>query len=88
MLEKLVKDSTGIFDDVLNERIRQVKKWGEQNHVPYKWLAITMEELGEISQAVLKDLPSNYREECVQLAAVVFAMIESFDRHEEDGGLY
>lgn len=66
--------------DALKERARQDQKWGEQNHHPYKWLAILGEEFGESSKAVLEDAPEEYREEMVQVAAVALAAIESFDR--------
>ncbi len=31
----------------------QFEKWGEQNHEPFVWLAIVLEEFGEASQAIL-----------------------------------
>lgn len=77
---------------VFSERRDQDKKWGEQNHAPQWWLAILMEEVGELAQAVLEThfdanpdgSPhggiKNIRKEAVQCAAVALAMIECIDR--------
>lgn len=73
------------LNDVLAERSRQDAKWGEQNHDPFVFLAVLMEEVGELSQAALKvrfggDTPSHMRGEAVQVAAVALAIIECLDR--------
>jgi NTP pyrophosphatase (non-canonical NTP hydrolase) len=76
---------------VLHERNRQDEKWGEQNHTPEWWLAILMEEVGELSQAVLETHFTNpdgsphgglksIRKETMQVCAVALAMLECFDR--------
>ncbi len=65
---------------VVDERHRQDAKWGEQNHHPYKWLAILHEETGEAAKAVLESALGEYRKELVQVAAVSLAAIESLDR--------
>jgi hypothetical protein len=41
------------FAALLQERLRQDAKWGEQNHDPITWLAILGEEVGEASQNAL-----------------------------------
>jgi NTP pyrophosphatase (non-canonical NTP hydrolase) len=75
------------------ERIEQNRKWGQQNHAPIEWCAILGEEVGEVQKATLEThfakqhgVPendyTNYRKELIQVAAVVFAMIESLDRNE------
>lgn len=75
------------------ERDRQDAKWGVQNHTPEWWLAILMEEVGELAQAILEthfdngtDLggTANIRKEAVQCAAVAMAMIECIDRTAND----
>ncbi len=74
---------------VLEERARQDLKWGQQSHSEEWWLAILMEEVGELSQAILEthfdngtDLGGfeNIRKEAVQVAAVAVAMLECIDR--------
>ena len=76
-----------IFQQIKDERIRQDKKWGEQNHHPIEWCAILGEEVGEVQKAALEthfkykgDNPENYREELIQVAAVAVAMVECYDR--------
>jgi NTP pyrophosphatase (non-canonical NTP hydrolase) len=54
---------------VLNERIKQDSKWGEQNHDMFTWMSILMEEVGELA-----------RTEAVQVAAVALAIVECIDR--------
>lgn len=83
--------------DVIKERVAQQKKWGEQNHDPFVWLAIAQEELGEASQEALKtrlesslvelaDHRQALRDEAVQLAAVALAFVESLDRAKWEWG--
>lgn len=72
------------------ERVRQNNKWGEQNHDPYRWLAILLEEIGETAKAILEDefssgvghTPDHIAVELIQSIAVAVAMLECFDRHE------
>lgn len=77
--------------DVLDERDRQDAKWGPQNHDPFAWLVILMEEVGEASKAALEARVQGdrnaeaydftaYRTEIVQTCAVALAMIEALDR--------
>ena len=43
-----------VYNDLVAlERLNQDKKWGEQNHNPSEWLAILVEEVGELSTAIL-----------------------------------
>ncbi len=43
----------GILKELLcAENARQLNKWGVQNHSLFEWLAYTMEELGELSEAI------------------------------------
>lgn len=72
------------FDTLVNEeRGRQESKWGEQNHSPYFWLVILMEEIGELSKAVLENdgqfrhPDRDIEKELIQSAAVLKAMHES-----------
>lgn len=71
--------------DVLAERVRQNKRWGEQNHDPFTYLAILVEEVGELAQAALHSrfggpAAAGLREEAVQVAAVALAIVECLDR--------
>ena len=74
------------FDQlVMNERLLQDKKWGEQNHKPDFWLVILIEEIGEMSKAILElpasDIESEMERELIQAAAVLKAMWESGKRN-------
>lgn len=86
----LTKDDIEI--DICRERERQNEKWGEQNHEPFKWLAILGEEVGEVNKACLETFDwkrgtfdgknlSEIRTELVQVAAVTKAFIECLDRN-------
>ena len=70
------------------ERNKQDHKWGEQNHSPAIWLAILMEEVGEVSGEVIAgewkpelQKRKNLGHEIVQVAAVCKAMYESLERN-------
>ena len=69
-----------VLREVVAERGRQDRRWGEQNHSPVRWLAVLAEEVGEVAEAVLGFDDRRYRAELVQAAAVCVAAIESLDR--------
>lgn len=48
-----IKAAERAIDAIIAERNRQEKKWGEQNHDPFTYLAILTEEVGEFSQQAL-----------------------------------
>lgn len=78
---------------VIQERMRQEAKWGEQDHSYPLYKVILGEELGEADRAYLEgtfyagDKESrdkhlaNLRVELVQVAAVALAMVECCDRN-------
>lgn len=79
---------TKALEDVIEERVLQDRKWGEQNHDIFLYLAILGEEYGETCQAALEARFSknrekaleHLREEAVQTAAVALAIVECLDR--------
>lgn len=85
-------DPSRSLSSILRERHRQDAKWGEQNHDPFGYLAILVEEVGEFSQAALHDRfhdprdgdttksREKLRDEAVQVAAVAMAIVECLDR--------
>jgi NTP pyrophosphatase (non-canonical NTP hydrolase) len=83
-----IQRQKNVGNEILAERRRQDKKWGEQNHRPEWWMQILMEEVGEAAQALLNAQfnPNGtyevYRKEMIQVAAVALAAIESFDRNK------
>ncbi len=75
-----------VLAEVAAERCRQDAKWGQQDHHPFVWLGIIMEEVGETARAANEahwngDDWTKYRQEAIQSAAVLVAMIESLDRN-------
>lgn len=75
--------------DVLLEREKQNEKWGEQNHNPYIYLAILVEEVGELAKAILHTQFggshagwASVRKEIVHSTAVGLAIIECLDRNK------
>lgn len=86
--------SDRIDRDIFDERIRQIEKFGPQNHEPFKWLAILGEEVGECNNAAIEAFDwkahkwgssrvngmQDLRTELVQVAAVAKAFIECIDR--------
>lgn len=75
-----------VYDEILQERIRQDEKWGEQNHKVEKWLSILGEEFGELCKATNDMLFDGHgydpiREEAIHVAAVATAIVECLDRY-------
>lgn len=74
---KITKEA---FNNLIQiEREAQDEKWGEQHHSDEKWLAIAVEEFGEIAEAVLEGNEEGLLEEIVQLAAVLQNWVTSRD---------
>ena len=72
------------------ERQRQDTKWGEQNHDPFTWHVILVEEIGEVANAIFEERFSlgnqhtteHIAVELIQSAAVIFAFLDSMHRQE------
>lgn len=69
--------------DVLTERVRQNRKWGMQRHNHGDWLKILIEEVGEVAQAMQKEMhwgkdsdADDLYKELTHVAAVASAMAE------------
>ena len=75
------------FDEIVElvrrERMRQDTKWGRNYHHPDTWIRIATEEMGEIASLIDDDYLNDVKDETeltaerVQLAAVIFAWLES-----------
>ena len=63
-----------ILRKIYEERVRQDLKWGIQHHSNAEWLAILVEEIGEVAKALLEN--SNIEEEIIQCMAVCVAWLE------------
>jgi hypothetical protein len=82
-----------IIQDVIEERIRQDAKWGEQNHFPQFWTGILGEEYGELCQAINETVfengsdkggYENMRREAVHVAAVAIGFLECLERNKDN----
>lgn len=69
------------------ERVRQLEKFGEQDHTPEMWMAILAEEVGEVAKEICNMYTSpcnlvhdNYEVELIQVAAVAMSMLENFQK--------
>lgn len=68
---------------IMHENLSQLEKWGVQEHHPFAWLAFTLEELGELSEAISEHL---YREglvedvvkEAIQAATLALKIAEMY----------
>lgn len=85
-------DITRIFSEIFDERQRQDKKFGPQDHKPMIWIPILVEEVGEVAKAALEthfqysgaDTDySRYRKELIQVAAVAVAMVQNIDAKQK-----
>lgn len=75
-----------IYEEIEQERLRQIKKWGTPKHSKELMLAILVEEVGEVAKAICEYYQSkdtnwlhNYREELIQSAAVCIQAIEQIN---------
>lgn len=67
---------------VLEERQRQDATWGAaaaRGYAPERWLAVLVEEVGEVAEAILERRPSDTVAELLQVAAVAIATIEAIE---------
>ena len=66
------------LQEIRAERARQDAKWGADRRLdPRTWLAVLVEEVGEVARADLEADYDNYVVELVQVAAVAVAAIQS-----------
>jgi hypothetical protein len=73
-----------VLADVKRQRIKQLAKWGTQDHDPKMWVAILGEEFGEVCKEVAETHVkpfdrAAYRKECLHTAAVALAMVQCMD---------
>jgi len=83
MSEEHIKLMRFVSDCITDERYRQNELYGIQRHEMTKWLAILVEEVGEVAQAMQNGMASEKEtdahdlfKELIQVAAVAAAMAE------------
>lgn len=74
-----------VLDQVYTERRNQDAKWGSDRPLAdTPWLAILMEEVGEVATETFSSGSLQHlREELIQVAAVAVAWIESIDLQQQ-----
>jgi NTP pyrophosphatase (non-canonical NTP hydrolase) len=68
---------------IMHENLRQLEKWGIQDHSPESWLMFATEELGETAQAIgefeYRDgLAEDVVKEAIQTATLMLKIAEMF----------
>lgn len=83
--------STGVkiaLNDAKLERLNQYAKWGLQCRNFPNWLAILMEEVGELAKEIVEEnvagrpRTANLKKEACDVAAVALAIIQQIDTGE------
>lgn len=75
-----------VLQNVTDERIRQINKWGPQYHDDSTWMLILSEEVGEVAKSIIDRIHNGSadiaetRKELVQVAAVAVAWLECLDK--------
>jgi len=77
-----------LFCKVLEENVRQIKKWGIQVHTSFEWLTYTAEELGSLAKAIgeweYRGGPaSKVIDEAIHVATLSLKIAEMFMEGEE-----
>ena len=84
---------SAVLASILEERVRQDKLWGEQNHLPHYWTGILGEEYGELCEAINETVfdnssdrggYDNMRNEAIHVAAVAIGFLECLERNKEN----
>lgn len=84
--DKLSRPVISVMKRVLIERRRQDEKWGADQRNPQdRWLAILVEEIGEVAKEMLNGDP-RFEQELVEVAAVAVAWLEQLHKDKETDG--
>jgi NTP pyrophosphatase (non-canonical NTP hydrolase) len=70
-----------VIEQVLQERKRQDRLWGIQDHNDDRWYAILGEEFGELGKAINEQ--TDLTKELIQCIAVLVAWFESIGRRTD-----
>lgn len=84
MKDLCLKSIHKITPMIHRENVRQLEKWGVQDHLPAEWLMFTTEELGELADAIGEyeyrgGLVENVVEEAIQTATLCIKIAEMFN---------
>ncbi len=76
-----ISDSLNPYSLIHEERQRQDREWGEQNHDDLYWLGILTEEVGELAKAIIEG-DCHGAKELVEVAAVAVQWLDAIGRRE------
>jgi hypothetical protein len=79
----LITATEKIMPMVFRENIRQLDKWGVQDHEPFEWLGFATEELGETAEAIgdftfRGGLAEDVVKEAIQTATLMLKIAEMY----------
>jgi hypothetical protein len=74
---------TNIGNLIYEENLRQIDKWGIQDHEPFEWLGFATEELGETAKAIGEftyrgGLAEDVVKEAIQTATLMLKIAEMY----------
>ena len=89
-MKDLCLNNKQLYDMIGDENERQLNKWGIQDHLPSEWVMFTVEELGELAEAIGE---WNYRygdarevvKEAIQTATLSLKIAEMFQNIVKNG---
>jgi NTP pyrophosphatase (non-canonical NTP hydrolase) len=89
-MKDLCLNNKQLYDMIGDENERQLNKWGIQDHLPSEWVMFTVEELGELAEAIRE---WNYRygdarevvKEAIQTATLSLKIAEMFQNIVKNG---
>lgn len=73
--DQCLKDLLALEKLVLNEHVRQINKWGVQEHTLFGWHAILSEEVGELATAILNRVYGGVMEKDIKQEAISVATL-------------
>jgi hypothetical protein len=82
--DRFVDTTFELLDDIHVENLRQLEKWGVQDHSLDYWVGILGEEFGESAKACIERDIEGLKKELIQVAAVCTAFIEAIHRYEDN----
>ena len=82
LLAKWTEGVNSTLPRVKKERLRQLSKWGLQNHEPLFWLGVITEENGEIAKAMIEGDMEQAKKEAIECAACCIAFVQNLETGE------
>jgi len=83
--DQCLRNDTWIIKKIINEKSRQLAKWGIQTHSAFEWLTYTAEELGSVAKAIGEyEYRNGTKEkivsEAVQVATLALTIAEMYEK--------